>query len=232
MPRPNFYFWNFLHDCLSPWRREWCPWGPFVFKQRWIIMLEYKTCTEKNKKGSFSRRRDTYCTGRNDRVKGRARIRHRPSRPLPRRPYQWPWCSRKLASNCFAVLWVWSRHVCEHFKFICFQQNGVRWKDVLNNCLQNEGSTTWNSEEMAKLWVKNGSWNISPNLAKNCDPGIAIDLCTVSVRPMTMCQDPFFHHEGAFYKKVPVWNFAVTKWYVMYQGLQKNATFLRFTLRG
>ena len=179
MPRPNFYFGNFLHDCLSPWRREWCPWGPFVFKQRWIIMLEYKTCTEKNKKGGFSRRRDTYCTGRNDRVKGRARIRQRPSRPLPWRPYQWPWCSRKLASNCFAVLWVWSRHVCEHFKFICFQQNDVRWKDVLNNCLQNEGS----------------------NLAKNCDPGIAIDLCTVSVRPMTMCQDPFFTTKEHFTKK-------------------------------
>ena len=63
------------------------------------------------------------------------------------------------------------------------------------NSLQNEESTTWNGEEMVKLWVKNGSRNIK-NLAKNCDPGIPIDLY------YSMWQDPCFHHERAFYKKV------------------------------
>ena len=53
--------------------------------------------------------------------------------------------------------------------------------------------------QMVKKWWSCGwktNHEISPNLAKNCDPSIAIDLCTV------LCvKTYFFHHEGAFYKK-------------------------------
>ena len=67
-------------------------------------------------------------------------------------------------------------HVHENYKFLCFQQDGVRQILWFPSKWAYEGSTTWNGEETVKLdlWVKHGSWTIP----RNCDLALPIDLCT------------------------------------------------------